>query len=96
MTLKQMSRLKRWHVAHRDERPVEYHMWDAVLTLWIMGWMGAPAELLLWQPYGVIACAAVFFAPMLYVRGRQLLHLRGALRCDWLPVVHERAAAGRE
>ena len=47
MNLRQMSDLKRWHVAHRDAAPLETQAWDAVLTLWLLGWMGpAPALLL--------------------------------------------------
>lgn len=87
MTLKQMSRLKRWQVAHRQLSPLEYHTWDAVLTLWIMGWMGLPAALLLWQPGEVLLCVVVFFVPALYMRLRTRLHRRGRLRCDWLDVV---------
>ena len=42
MTLRQMSQLKRWHVDHREHAPLEYHAWDGVLTLWLLGWMGVP------------------------------------------------------
>lgn len=84
MTLRQMSSLKRWHVAHRDGQPLEYHAWDAVLTLWLMGWMGVPPALLLHWAWGVVACVPMFFAPPLYVRLRRRLHERGRLRCDWL------------
>lgn len=87
MTLHQMTQLKRWHVAHKLGSPIEYHMWDAVLTVWLMGWMGVPAALLLWQPDSVFLCVAAFFAPALYARVRSRLHRRGALRCDWIEVI---------
>ncbi len=84
MTLKQMSLLKRWHVDHRENAPVEYHAWDAMLTLWILGWMGwAPALLLHWL-WALPLCGALYFAPRVYVAMRRRLHERGALRCDWL------------
>lgn len=87
MTLHQMTQLKRWQVAHRAGSPIEYHTWDAVLTVWLMGWMGVPSALLLWQPEGVFLCVAAFFAPALYPRMRTRLHRRGTLRCDWLAVI---------
>lgn len=37
MTLTELHRIKLWHVAHRRDRPLEYHLWDAILTLWLMG-----------------------------------------------------------
>jgi len=84
MTLQQMTVLKRWHVLHRRHRPVEFHTWDTVLTLWMIGWLGIPAELILWQLYGLFACAALLFAPGAYVTLRRRLHRSGRLRCDWL------------
>ncbi len=87
MTLQQMSTLKRWHVDHREQAPVEYHTWDAMLTCWLIGWMGvAPALVLHWL-WALPVCAALFLAPRLYVRLRTRLHRRGALRCDWLPAL---------
>jgi len=87
MTLHQLSVLKQWHVAHRRQQPVEFHMWDTMLTLWVMGWMGLPAAALLEQPLWLGACALLFFAPTLYVRARKRLHQRRRLRCDWLDSV---------
>lgn len=84
MNVQQMSILKRWFVAHRDSSPLEYHTWDAMLTLWLLGWMGVPPALLLHWLWGVALCVPLFFAPALYVRLRCRLHRRGALRCDWL------------
>jgi len=87
MTLAQLTTMKGWMVAHRAGRPVEYHAWDAVLTLWLMGWMGAPACLLLDDPWAVLACVALFFTPRGYLRLRTALHRQRRLRCDWLEVV---------
>jgi hypothetical protein len=87
MNVRQMSTLKRWFVAHRNDAPIEYHTWDAVLTLWLMGWMGLPPVLLLQLAWGVPLCLLMFFAPPLYVALRARLHRRGTLRCDWLPVL---------
>ncbi|MGY4830048.1 hypothetical protein ACVNIS_15875 [Sphaerotilaceae bacterium SBD11-9] len=84
MTLDQLHAVKLWHVAHKRERPLEYHAWDGVLTIWVMGWMGEPAALILWWPGVALGCALLFFAPTLYVALRRKLHRAGRLRCDWL------------
>jgi len=84
MTLNQLSFLKRWHVEHRAGHPVEYHVWDMMLTAWVMGWVGLPAALILWVPQGLVACLVLFAAPALYVRLRERLHRQHRVRCDWL------------
>ncbi len=86
MTLRQMSLLKRWHLAHRDDAPIEYHAWDGVLTLWVLGWMGVPPALLLHWGWAVMSCVPLFFAPPIYVRLRARLHEGGRLRCDWIAI----------
>lgn len=40
LTLAEMQRIKQWHVAHRDDHPLEYQLWDLLLCLWLMGWVG--------------------------------------------------------
>lgn len=87
MNFAQLSAMRAWMQAHKVARPIEYHAWDAVLTLWLMGWMGAPAFLLLDEPWEVLACVALFFVPPAYLRLRQRLHQRRRLRCDWLDVL---------
>lgn len=84
MTLQQLHAVKLWHVSHKHERPVEYHTWDTVLTLWVAGWMGEPAALLLWWPGVAVVCVLLFMAPTVYVAVRRSLHQSGRLRCDWL------------
>ena len=84
MTLAQLHAVKRWHVAHKRERPLEYHAWDTVLTAWVVGWMGEPAAFLLWWPGVAAGCVVLFLAPTLYVALRRWLHRTGRVRCDWL------------
>ena len=36
MTLNELQRIKQWHVAHKADHPLEYHLWDLVLTLWVL------------------------------------------------------------
>jgi len=84
MTLQQLQAIKLWHVAHKPERPIEYHAWDSVLTAWVLGWMGEPAALILRWPSLALSCLLLFMAPSLYVALRRWLHQSGRLRCDWL------------
>jgi len=87
MNLRQMSSVKRWHLAHQEDSPLEYHAWDAVLTLWLVGWVGVPPALLLHWTWLVVLCVSLSFAPPAYVRLRRRLHASGRLRCDWLPAL---------
>ena len=87
MTLAQLASLKAWHVAHKAERPIEFHTCDAVLTLRLLGWMGAPGMVLLDEPWAVIACVMLFFVPQAYVALRRRLHDERWLRCDWLDLL---------
>ena len=89
MDFAQLSAVKAWMVAHKAVQPVEYHAWDAVLTLWLMGWTGAPAFLLLNGPWVVLLCVALFFVPRGYLRLRQRLHAARKLRCDWLHTLRQ-------
>ena len=83
MTLNQLRDLKRWHVAHRQDHPLEYQVFDAVLTLWLLGWMGVPPALLLDQVMLLPLCLLAFLAPEIYRWLRVRLHRSQRLRCDW-------------
>ena len=84
MDLDALQRIKRWHVEHQSEHPVEYRAWDAMLVLWLAGWVGwIPAFTFdaLWAaPLLVLAMSA----PQLYVGWRARAHRARRLRCDWL------------
>jgi hypothetical protein len=84
MTLDQYRELKVWHVRHEHDAPLEACVWNLVLTLWMLGWVGMPVALVL----DVVALAAVaallLFLPGRYVAWRAALHRNGRLRCDWI------------
>ena len=87
-SLTDLQRIKRWLVAHKARQPLEYHAFDAVLTVWMMGWIGwAPALLLEQALWFWPLCLLAMRAPALYVRWRRRLQAGGRLRCDWLALL---------
>lgn len=84
MTLQQLHSLKNWHQRQGNQKRVEWHLWEAVLTLWLLGWAGIPAALLAGGPWVPWVCLALIALPSSYVLLRAQLHRRGRLRCDWL------------
>jgi hypothetical protein len=87
MTLQQLATVKRWHQIHRRDASLEYQLWDAILTCWVLGWVGVPAAVVLAPEGGLLTCALLLCVPELYVRLRARLHRRRVLRCDWLASV---------
>lgn len=86
--LTQIQRLRKWHLAHKAERPLEYHLWDAVMTVWMMGWCGWLPAFLIDAWWALPLCGAAVMAPRLYVGWREQAHARQRLRCDWLHCVN--------
>ena len=84
LTLAEMQRIKQWHVAHRDDHPLEYQLWDALLSLWLMGWIGCWAAFALDAWWAWPWCVLAMGAPRLYVSWRWHAHQNHRLRCDWL------------
>ncbi len=84
MTLNELQRIKQWHVDHRVEHPLEYHLWDLVLTLWLMGWVGWLPACVFGEAWAAPLCFAGTLLPSLYVAWRTRAHRLHQLRCDWL------------
>ncbi len=84
ITLTEVQRIKRWHVAHRQEHPLEYQLWDAILTVWMMGWVGWLPAFAFDALWAWPLCAFGVLTPALYVAWRQREQRLGRLRCDWL------------
>ncbi len=87
MTFDQFQDLRLWHLRHQQDHPLEGHAWTAVLTLWLLGWVGPPAAWLLLGELEALLCALLVFLPGAYVDWRDRLHRRGRLRCDWIVVL---------
>jgi len=83
MTLDQFQDLKRWHQCHGD-RWVESAVWNTVMTLWMVGWVGAPTAWVLQHDGTALAVLLLVFVPGAYVALRRALHRHGRLRCDWI------------
>ena len=84
MKLNELQRIKQWHVAHRQDHPLEYHLWDAMLTLWMMGWVGWLPAFAFDQLWSTPLCMLAMAAPSLYVTWRIRAHRASRLRCDWI------------
>ena len=83
MRLQEFHALKDWHHQH-GRHPVEKNTWEAVLTVWLLGWVGAPTAFVLNAGWAEAACLGVLFLPGAYVALRRRLHRSGRLRCDWI------------
>jgi len=86
MDLEALQRIKQWHVSHQREHPVEYHAWDAMLTLWLMGWVGWIPAFTFDALWSAPLLALAMAAPTLYVAWRVKAHRARRLRCDWITV----------
>jgi hypothetical protein len=87
MTLNQLHSLKAWHLRHGSAKRVEWQLWEAVLTLWLLGWAGIPAALLAGAAWMPLACMGLIALPSAYVLLRSRLHRQRRLRCDWLVLI---------
>lgn len=86
MDLDAMQRIKKWHVNHQKDHPVEYHIWDVVLTLWLAGWVGWIPAFFLGALWVAPVLAVAMSAPKMYVAWRAWAHKSRRVRCDWLVV----------
>ena len=84
MTLDELQRIKQWHVRHRSDHPVEYQLWDVMLTVWLMGWVGWIPAFAFDALWPAPLCATAMCAPTLYVTWRLKAHKAKRVRCDWL------------
>ncbi len=82
MTLDELPRIKQSHVAHKADHPLDYHLWDLVLTVWLLGWVGWFPICAFCEPCAAPVCLIGIFVPSLYVAWRTRAHLRHTLRSD--------------
>jgi hypothetical protein len=87
LTLAQLQRVKNWHEGQHAARPVEYQVWQAVMTLWVMGCMGWLPAFVLEAAWAYPLCLLGVFSPRLYVDWRARANALQRLRCDWLDLL---------
>lgn len=80
----ELQRIRDWLLAHREEHPLEYQVWDCVLALCVMGYVGWLPAMALDLPEIYPLCLAAILAPDLYTALRASAHRLQRLRCDWL------------
>ena len=83
LPLAELQRIKQWHISHRHDHPLEYQLWDAMLTLWVMGWVGWLPVYAFQQLWAIPLCVLAIAAPGLYAGWRTWAHRARRLRCDW-------------
>lgn len=84
LPMNELGRIRKWHIAHRVDHPLEYQIWDAMLILWVMGRVGWLPAFALDAPWCFPLCLLSMMAPSLYVMWRGHAHATQKLRCDWL------------
>ena len=83
MPLAELQRIKQWHLSHRHNHTLECQLWDAILTLWVMGWVGWLPVYAFGQLWAIPLCVLAIAAPGLYAAWRTKAHRARRLRCDW-------------
>ena len=82
-----MQRVKEWHAAQRGGHAVEKGLWDGVLTLWVVAWIGWIPATAFEAYWAFPVCMLGMLAPGFYVAWRASAHDKRRLRCDWLDLV---------
>jgi len=90
-TVERLHRVKLWMIEHKAQCPMEYHVFDGVLTLWVLGWVGIFPSLVLLQWWGLALCAIATQIPAIFIAWRYHLHHRKRLRCDWLTLAQPKS-----
>jgi hypothetical protein len=85
MQLRELEAIRHNMLRLKHSHPVEYHLWDAILTVWLMAWVGNLGIIVLelWE-LATLAVPATLL-PSCYLRWRRRAHTKRQLRCDWLP-----------
>ncbi|MBC7444993.1 MAG: hypothetical protein H7273_05910 [Polaromonas sp.] len=87
MTLAQFQRIRHWREARQASHPLERRLWEAVLTLWMMGWVGWLPAFEADAPWAYPLCLLGILLPRVYVYWRVRAHQARRLRCDWLDLL---------
>lgn len=80
----ELHRIRKWHVDHAQEHPLEFQLWDAVITCWFMGWVGWLPTIALDALWAWPLCLLGMVLPSLYITWRTRAHTLNKLRCEWI------------
>jgi hypothetical protein len=87
VSLNTLQRVKKWHVTHQAVHPLELHVLDTVLTVWMMSWF-AWLPLFIFEYEWLIPFSLMgLMLPNLYIAWRVKAHVQRRLRCDWVNLV---------
>lgn len=89
ITLAQFQRIKLWREARHASHPAERRMWETVLTLWMMGWVGWLPAFESGASWAYPLCLLGMLSPRIYVYWRMKAHQADQLRCDWLDLLDQ-------
>jgi hypothetical protein len=84
LSLSTLQRIKKWHVANRAAHPLELHLLDGVLTVWMMSWMAWMPLIILELEWLIPFSLLGMMLPNLYIGWRVKAHTQRRLRCDWV------------
>ena len=87
LSLVTFQRIRDWHVTEHAGHPMEHRVWEAVMTLWIMAWIGWLPAYTFEATWAYPLCLLGVLAPRLYIALRAHAHHSGRLRCDWLALL---------
>lgn len=89
LSLSELQRLRHWREMQREHRQhrLECAAWEAVLTLWVLGWTAWLPALALGWGLLIPLCVAGILMPQTYAYLRARAHAVGRLRCDWLELL---------
>lgn len=84
LSLNTLQSVKKWHVEHRADHPLELHLFDAVLTVWVMSWFAWLPLFILEFEWLIPISLLGLMLPNLYIGWRIKAHIQHRLRCDWI------------
>ena len=82
--ISELHRIRKWHVEHAQDHPLEFQLWDAVITCWLMGWVGWLPTFALDVWWSGPLCLLGMLLPSMYIAWRTRADALNKLRCDWI------------
>lgn len=87
LSLHTLQSVKNWHVAHQADHPLEMHLLDAVMAVWVVSWFAWLPLFILGFEWLIPFSLLGLMLPNMYVGWRVKAHAQRRLRCDWVNLV---------